>query len=36
MLDISPMLSTAYFMKEQLYAILSETDPDKQKKLFSD
>lgn len=36
MLDISPTLSTAYFLKEQLYAILSENDPDKQKKLFSD
>ena len=35
MLDISPTLSTAYFLKEQLYAILSENDPDKQKKLFS-
>ena len=28
--------SGSYFLKEQLYAILSETDPDKQKKLFSD
>ena len=36
MLDISPTLSTAYFLKEQLYAILSDNDPDKQKKLFSD
>lgn len=36
MLNISPMLSTAYFLKEQLCTILSETDPDKQKKLFSD
>ena len=36
MLDISPTLSTAYFLKELLYSILDETDPDKQKKLFSD
>ena len=36
MLDISPSLSTAYFLKEQLYAILEESDPDKQKKLLSD
>ena len=36
MLDISPTLSTAYFLKELLYSILGETDPDKQKKLFSD
>lgn len=36
MLDISPTLSTAYFLKEQLYAILEETDPHRQKKLFSD
>lgn len=36
MLDISPTLSTAYFWKEQLYTILNEKDPDKQKKLFSD
>ena len=28
--------SGSYFLKEQLYAILSEIDPDKQKKLFSD
>ncbi len=36
MLDICPTLSTAYFLKELLYSILGETDPDKQKKLFSD
>jgi transposase len=36
MLDISPTLSTAYFLKEQLYAILNEPDPNQQKKLFSD
>ena len=36
MLDISPTLSTAYFLKELLYSILDETDPNKQKKLFSD
>lgn len=36
MLDISPTLSTAYFLKEQLYAILSGTDPDQQRKRFSD
>lgn len=34
MLDISPTLSTAYFLKEQLYAILSGTDPDQQRKRF--
>ena len=36
MLDISPVLSTAYFLKELLYSILDEKDPDTQKKLFSD
>ena len=36
MLGISPTLSTAYFLKELLYSILDETDPNKQKKLFSD
>ena len=36
MLDISPTLSSAYFLKESLYSILNETDPNKQKKLFSD
>ena len=36
MLDISSTLSTAYFLKELLYSILDETDPNKQKKLFSD
>lgn len=36
MLDISPTLSTAYFLKELLYSILAEPDPHKQKKLFSD
>ena len=36
MLDISPTLSTAYFLKELLYSILDESDPHKQKKLFSD
>ena len=36
MLDISPTLSTAYFLKELLYSILDEKDPNKQKKLFSD
>lgn len=36
MLDISPTLSTAYFLKELLYSILDEKDPDKQKQLFSD
>lgn len=36
MLDVSPTLSTAYFLKELLYSILNETDPNKQKKLFSD
>ena len=36
MLDISPALSTAYFLKELLYSILDEKDPDTQKKLFSD
>ena len=34
--DISPTLSTAYFLKEQLYAILSGPDPDQQKKRFSE
>lgn len=36
MLDISPTLSTAYFLKELLYSILDGSDPYKQKKLFSD
>ena len=36
MLDISPTLSSAYFLKELLYSILDETDPQKQKKLFAD
>lgn len=36
MLDISPTLSTAYFLKELLYSILDELEPQKQKKLFSD
>lgn len=36
MLDISPTLSTAYFLKELLYAILDKPDPNKQEKLFSD
>lgn len=36
MLDISPTLSSAYFLKESLYSILKEPDPDKQKKRFSD
>lgn len=35
-LDISPTLSTAYFLKELLYSILDEPEPHKQKKLFSD
>lgn len=36
MLDCSADLSSAYFLKEQLYRILDEPDPDKQKKDFSD
>ena len=36
MLNISPTLSTAYFLKELLYSILDETDPNKQKQFFSD
>lgn len=36
MLDCSAELSTAYFLKEQLYKILDMTDPVKQKKEFSD
>ncbi|KWW24501.1 MAG: transposase IS204/IS1001/IS1096/IS1165 family protein, partial [bacterium P3] len=36
MLDISPSLSTAYFLKELLYDILTESDPNKQKKMLSD
>ncbi len=36
MLDCSAELSTAYFLKEQLYKILDMTDPEKQKKEFSD
>ena len=36
MLDIDPNLSTAYFLKEQLYKLMKEADPDKQKRLFSD
>ena len=36
MLNISPTLSTAYFLKELLYSILKETDPNKQKQLFSE
>ena len=33
---ISSSISAAYFPKEQLYAILSEPDPDQQRKRFSD
>lgn len=36
MLDLDPNLSTAYFLKEQLYRILKQTDPDKQKQMLSD
>lgn len=36
MLNISPTLSTAYFLKELLYSILDEPDPNKQKQLFSE
>ena len=36
MLDISPTLSTAYFLKELLYTILKERDPNRQKQLFSE
>lgn len=36
MLDLDPNLSTAYFLKEQLYKILKQTNPDKQKQMFSD
>ena len=36
MLDISPTLSTAYFLKELLYYTLDEPNPHIQKKLFSD
>ena len=36
MLNLAPNLSTAYFLKEMLYRILKENDPDKQKKLLSD
>ena len=32
--DISTSISAAYFPKEQRYAILSEPDPDQQRKLF--
>ncbi len=36
MLDCSAELSTAYFLKEQLYKILDMADPDKQKSEFAD
>ena len=36
MLNISPTLSTAYFLKELLYSILDEPDPNKQNQLFSE
>jgi transposase len=36
MLNISPTLSTAYFLKELLNSILDEPDPNKQKQLFSE
>lgn len=36
MLDIDPNLSTAYFLKEQLYKILNQPQPDIQKQMFSD
>ena len=36
MLDISPTLSTAYFLKEWLYSILDEKEPNNQNKLFLD
>ena len=36
MLDVSPSLSTAYFLKEQLYRILKEPDANKQKQMFYD
>lgn len=36
MLDLDPNLSAAYFLKEQLYKILKEENPDKQKQLFSE
>ena len=36
MLDVSPTLSTAYFLNELLYSILDEHDPNKQKQFFSD
>ena len=36
MLDVSPTLSTAYFLKELLYSILDEQDPYRQKQLLSD
>lgn len=36
MLDIDPDISTAYFLKEQLYKLLKEANHDKQKKLLSD
>jgi transposase len=35
MLDISPTLSTAYFLKENVYKILKMTEPEKQKKALS-
>lgn len=36
MLDIDPSLSTAYFLKEQLYRVLQLPDPEKQKAALSD
>lgn len=36
MLDVAPNLSTAYFLKEQVYRILEEPEPEKQKKLLSE
>lgn len=36
MIGIDSNLSTAYFLKEHLYRILQETDPDKQKKMLAD
>ena len=36
MLDMDPKLSTAYFLKEEIYKLLKEKNPDKQKQFLSE
>ena len=36
MLDMDPKLSTAYFLKEEIYKLLKEKNRDKQKQLLSE